>query len=132
MSNVSQVISARVSNEIAEYVKEQGGNKSRFIEDALRSYRDGVKTSGLEEICFAYGIREEALIKNVEFLLGSGKLHVVNGRVSWMPKAQTSDFFSLDEKVEEMEMSDAEKDRLKRTIAASLDRIAQADDTGMA
>lgn len=128
MSNISQVISARVSNETAEYVRAQGGNKSRFIEEAIRAYRDG--TNELKEICFLYGIDEEKLVKNVKFLLDSGKLHVVNGRLSWNPKAQTEDFFSLDDKVEELGLSDVEKDRLKKTIAASLDRIEGSDDTG--
>lgn len=78
MSNITQVITARVSNETANYVKENcGSNKSKFLEEIIKTYRE----SRMIEICFMYGINEENLLEGIRKMLENGELEVEDGEI---------------------------------------------------
>ena len=94
------------------------------------STAETIGSTGLSEISNLYEIEEEKLVKNVKFLLDSGKLHVVDGKMKWNPMAMTGEYFSLDDKIELMGISEIEKNRLKKRIAETLDRISGTDDIG--
>lgn len=117
-------MAVRLPNEIAEYYS---GNLKEEIEGL---YRKREVFEEINEISFLYGIREEALIKNVRFLLDSGKLFVKDGRLKWNPKAMTPEYFSLDDKVDSMKVSEREKDRIKKMVADNLDKMGRSDDLG--
>ena len=94
------------------------------------STAETIGSTELSEICHLYNIKEESLIKDVKFLLDSGKIHISDGKMMWRPMAMTAEYFSLDDKIELMGISEKEKNRLKKRIAETLDRISGTDDIG--
>lgn len=85
---------------------------------------------GLNEIAFLYDIDGENLVKNVRWMLDSGKIFVKDGRLHWNPLAMNPEYISLDDKVDLMNLSNREKDKLKRTIADNIEKMARQDDIG--
>ena len=78
MSHKTQVITARVSNETAEYVNGScGSNKSKFLEEIIKTYR----SNRWVEICFMYGINEENLLEGIRKMLERGELRVEDGEI---------------------------------------------------
>lgn len=84
----------------------------------------------LDDLCRAYGLKKDVLIKNIGFLIKSEKIQFKDGKMVWNPFNMTDEFFSIDDKIELMKISEREKQKVRQTVADNLDRIAGNDYTG--
>ena len=79
----------------------------------------------IKRVSESYEIEIKQISKLVGWLFDTGKVFRTENGLGWNPKAMTEDYFSLDDKIEQMDLSDMEKDRLKKRIASSLMYLGQ-------
>ena len=123
-STVTKVVSIRLRNEVAEYFKDK--DLREILEQVYEN--GGSLSDQLNEIAFLYDINGENLVKNVRWLLDSGKLFVREGRLCWNPLVMNEGYVSVDDKIDSMKLSEKEKNRLKNEILSTLE--SQKDFTG--
>lgn len=122
-STITKVISVRLRNEVAEYFADKD------VKGILEQISEGSSLeSELNEIAFLYEIDAGKLVKNVRWLLDSGKLFVKDERLCWNPLAMNEGYVSVDDKIDSMKLSEKEKNRLKNEILSTLE--SQKDFTG--
>ena len=123
-------IGCKVDKEIAEKLRERVAGEGKSLNSYLKELVKGESDLGKEltEIAFLYEIDGEKLVKNVRWLLDSGKLFVREGHLCWNPLAMNEGYVSVDDKIDSMKLSEKEKNRLKNEILSTLE--SQKDFTG--
>lgn len=123
-------IGCKVDKEIAEKLRERVAGEGKSLNSYLKELVEGESDLGKEltEIAFLYEIDGEKLVKNVRWLLDSGKLFVKDERLCWNPLAMNEGYVSVDDKIDSMKLSEKEKNRLKNEILSTLE--SQKDFTG--
>lgn len=131
MNHKSKPISVRISFELIDEIENRAKleqvSRSEIAEKAFKQY---LSDDGIQEMCFLYDVDRENLLKNIRWLLDSGKLFVKDGRLRWNPMARNPEYFSLDDIIDQMNVSDSERERLKRTIANNLNQVTGNDEFG--
>lgn len=125
-STVTKVVSIRLRNEVAEYFKDK--DLREILEQVYEN--GGSLSDQLNEIAFLYDINGENLVKNVRYLLDSGKLFVREGRLCWNPLMMNPEYMSVDDRIDSLKISDKEKDRIRQAIISNLESMTRQDDTG--
>ena len=119
-STTTKVVSIRLKNEVADYYADK--NLKEIIEKLYDKGSDEL-VEKLKEISFIYDIDAESLVKNIGWMLEQGKIFVGDGSLKWNPKAKNPDYISLDDRIDLMNISEREKDRIKRQILSELERM---------
>lgn len=127
---VSTKLNIEIADRLKEQAREQGCGVNHLIKRMVMESLNPKSDIGLADICFLYDVNEDILIKNIQWLFDSKKLYMQDGRLRWNPRHLDPEFFSLDDKVEALNVSEKEKSRIKRNIAENLEKMAKADDTG--
>lgn len=130
MSNKDEItVGCKVKKEVAEELRIEAAESGIGVNTLLRKIIANRHTDDvLREISFLYDIDTEKLLKNIQWMLGAEKLFVKDGKLKWNPKAMNPEYISLDDKIDLMNVSDREKDRIKRMIADNLDKMSRSDD----
>lgn len=127
-------VTTKVNEDECERLKEIAVGHGMSLSGYLKSLcekelkQDSSMQDQLNEIAFLYDINGENLVKNVRWLLDSGKLFVREGRLCWNPLAMNEGYISVDDKIDSMKLSEKEKNRLKSEILSTLE--SQKDLTG--
>ena len=110
--------------EIQTYATFNDVSAGRLIKKVvLREIRGDL--TEIERVCEERNLEIKQVSKLVGWLFDTGKVFVTERGIGWNPKAMTEEYFSIDEKIEQMDLSDIEKDRLKKRIASSLMYLGQ-------
>ena len=133
MNTKTRTITVRIDHNTVDALEQEAKrdnvSRSEITQRALESYLSGAENN-LNEINFLYDIDKENLIKNIRWLLDAGKLFVVDGHLKWNPAAVNPEYFSLDDKIDAMNISEKEKVALKHKIAESLVQMNRQDGIG--
>lgn len=115
---------------LKDYVDFQGKTVNAFLKEVILRELGTEKDDKIDEICRLYEIDKKNLFKSVQWLLDSKKLHVVDGRLKWNPRAIDEEYFSIDDEIDRMNLSPKEEKRLKQEIRDNLRRMVNNDYTG--
>lgn len=132
----SIVVSVRIKREEAERLKERAEYKGKSLGELLKEgigkvekdVKEDSIASKINELAFVYDIDAEKLLTKLENLLGSGKLYVENGNIEWNPTKKNPEYVSVDERIDELKVSEKEKDRLKESIISNFGYLMNKED----
>ena len=127
-TNKTKIVGLRLENEVAEYFKNK--NLKEIVENIYKNRDSEALSDEFNQIEFLYDIDRETLIKNIRWLLDAEKLFVMDGHLKWNPTAVNPEYFSLDDKIDAMNISEKEKVALKHKIAESLVQMNRQDGIG--
>lgn len=128
-------VTTKVSEEESERLKDRAREKGMSLSGYLKSLcnkdleQGGAMEDQLNEIAFLYDIDGENLVKNVRWLLDSGKLFTKEGKLCWNPKATNPEYVSVDEAIDGLKAPEWKKNKYKQDILKSLN-LDRNDDTG--
>lgn len=112
-------------NLVAEFL---GETKNGFLKRVVMEELNGGQDE-LSSLSTKTGISKSALVKNLGYLIDTGKIHIENGRMSWKPES-VNEYSSVDDAIENMGISEGEKEKLRRRIIEGLESMTEDVESG--
>ena len=132
MSNITKVIPLRLRNEYVDRIDQEAesyGSRGKYIEHLMDNQGITMYEEELARMARELGTDEYTLLEVVDYLITEKKLYRNDkGKLSIKGMVADPDYLSVDDIVDNMSLTDKEKNRLKQDIIQSLE--SQKDFTG--